>query len=331
MKPFSFILMLLLPVVSGAQFAPQALVSGSTAISKASAQLSGWATHCTIHRGLQQIGNPGLGVTSVGDSSAATGLSDGSVVSLGDSGVAVLRFARPIRNEAGADFAVFENGFAKTGDPELAFLELAFVEVSSDGINYTRFPATSGTPDTEQISSIGGMSYINARRLNNLAGKYIGTWGTPFDLAELSGTPGLDINAVTHVRIVDVIGDVGPYASFDDAGNVVNDPFPTAFASGGFDLDAVGVLNAPGTGLAPLAGPLVQIYPNPAGATLNISASAMGYESATIFDLAGRQLIHAALCAGAAQINVTQLPAGYYQLLLTASDGTRCSLPFAHQ
>jgi hypothetical protein len=45
------------------------------------------------------------------------------------------------------------------------------------------------------------------------------------------------------VRIVDVVGSL-TLGSVDSLGNVVNDPYPTAFASGGFDLDAVGVLHA---------------------------------------------------------------------------------------
>jgi hypothetical protein len=70
-------------------------------------------------------------------------------------------------------------------DSALAYLELAFVEVSSDGINYFRFPATSLTPTDNQVSNT---AYMNAANINNLAGKYIGGYGTPFDLDELAGT-----------------------------------------------------------------------------------------------------------------------------------------------
>src|SRR5690606_10126887 len=119
---------------------------------------------------------------SSGDSSAALGAPDGFTVSLGDGGIAVVRFAQPVANGPGPDFAIFENGFPDVSDPEGAFLELGFVEVSSDGVHYTRFPATSLTQDTFQHSSIAGSMYMNARLLNNLAGKYIANWGTPFDL-----------------------------------------------------------------------------------------------------------------------------------------------------
>jgi len=57
----------------------------------------------------------------------------------------------------GFDFAVFENSFNDS------FLELAFVEVSSDGINFVRFPATSNTQTDVQITGFGTIdpTYIN--------------------------------------------------------------------------------------------------------------------------------------------------------------------------
>lgn len=332
MKALFFAGSMLLAATAGAQFAPQVLISGSTAISRNSPQFSAWASGCSIFRGLQQIGNPALGYAAVGDSTMAAGPADGTVVSLGDSGVAVLRFATPVRNEEGPDFAVFENGFVKTGDPELAFLELAFVEVSSDGINFVRFPATSQTPDTEQISSIGGMSYISARRINNLAGKYIGTWGTPFDLAELAGSPGLNVNAITHVRIVDVIGDIGAHASRDAQGNIVNDPFPTDFPSGGFDLDAVGVLNASATGVRSFGSAGIAAYPNPAGAVLNIRVdNPDAFRGGRVLDLSGREVLRFSLAGRSTSLSTAQLPAGCYYLQLTGNDGMPCTQPFVHQ
>ncbi len=71
------------------------------------------------------------------------------------------------------------------------------MEVSSDGVNFFRFNATSLTPTATQV---GGFDGLDARNLNNLAGKHVGGWGTPFDLAELAGTAGLNVDAVTHVR-----------------------------------------------------------------------------------------------------------------------------------
>jgi hypothetical protein len=46
------------------------------------------------------------------------------------------------------------------------------------------------------------------------------------------------------VRITDVVGSIDPrYWTRDSLGNLINDPFTTPFASGGFDLNGVGVIN----------------------------------------------------------------------------------------
>jgi hypothetical protein len=46
------------------------------------------------------------------------------------------------------------------------------------------------------------------------------------------------------VRIRDVVGSIKPeYATLDSKGNPINDPWPTTFPTGGFDLDAVGVIH----------------------------------------------------------------------------------------
>ncbi|QQR94474.1 MAG: hypothetical protein IPJ93_11675 [Bacteroidota bacterium] len=119
---------------SNGQFAPPASQPGTTAIHKDSSIIVSWATQCSIVRGWQDISNHSLGVCTIGDSTSALGMADGlDVVSLGDGGMATLTFANPIMNGSGWDFAVFENSFSET------FLELAFVEVSSDGVNFFVF------------------------------------------------------------------------------------------------------------------------------------------------------------------------------------------------
>ena len=53
------------------------------------------------------------------------------------------------------------------------------------------------------------------------------------------------MNDVIAVRITDVVGSIDPaLGTKDSLGNLINDPFPTPFASSGFDLNAVGVINA---------------------------------------------------------------------------------------
>ena len=200
--------------------------------------LMGWATGIEVVRGWQDISNPQFGLADFGTPQDALGPAQGGtnwgVVSLGDGGVAILTFEKPIANGPGWDFAVFENSF------DGRFLELAFVEVSSDGVNYQRFPAVSLTQTETQIATFGT---LDPTYLYHLAGKYQAGYGTPFDLDQIKDVnPLVDVTRITHVRIVDVVGSLNEaYCSYDSQGNKINDPWPTPFGTGGFDLDAVGV------------------------------------------------------------------------------------------
>ncbi|MBN1610273.1 MAG: hypothetical protein JW940_26835 [Polyangiaceae bacterium] len=156
------------------------------------------------------------------------------VVSMGDGGSITLRFDPPITDGPGWDFAVFENGFSST------FLELGYVEVSSDGINFARFD--SAYLGTEPVAQYGNQS---ATLFDGLAGKYAQGYGTPFDLWLLRYRPkvqsgDIDLAHITRVRIVDIIGDGSAEDSF---GNPIYDPYPGA-ETAGFDLDAVAVIHA---------------------------------------------------------------------------------------
>ncbi|MFA7235397.1 MAG: hypothetical protein WC058_00915 [Phycisphaeraceae bacterium] len=212
-------------------YAPAAGQPGSTAIDKASPLFVAWASGyqnylvgTDVDAGWQTPGQA-MG-PAVGDSF--------DIVSLGNGGQITLTFDQPITDGAGADFAVFENAVTDT------FLELAFVEVSSDGVNYFRFINDSLT--AEPVSAFG---IVDPTDIDGFAGKYKLGFGTPFDLASLAGTPGLDIQAVTHVRLIDVIGDG---SALDSDGSPIYDPYQTTAPSGytssaGFDLEAVGVIN----------------------------------------------------------------------------------------
>ncbi len=311
-----FISLFLTSVVQ-AQFAPQAHVSGSNAIHSSDSKIVGWASQCTVERGYVNIADQSKGKVTLGDATYATGLADNFIVSLGDHGTAVLTFTSPIYDGPGADFAVFENGFANPNDPEEAFLELAFVEVSSDGVNYTRFPASSNT-GLPQVPGSG--VYMNARKVNNLAGKYIAGWGTPFDLSELAGTTGLDINNITHVRIVDVIGDVGANGSKDKDGNIINDPYPTAFASGGFDLDGVGVMNMAGvfpSHIASVNAKPYSLYPNPTSDKVVVNGLT-NTASYVLYSMTGKVIGKGKV---GNSISLSSLPSGSYHLTLTNEKG----------
>jgi|GEM_PF-2531739 len=149
------------------------------------------------------------------------------IVSLGRGGAITLLFNEPIADGPGFDFAVFENSFSTR------FLELAFVEVSSDGIHFYRFYNDSLT-----LSAVGSFGIVDATNVDGFAGKYATGYGTPFDLSTLPEDPLLNTMSITHVKIIDVIGGV----SLDSSGDLIYDPSPT-IGSAGFDLDAVGVIH----------------------------------------------------------------------------------------
>ena len=153
--------------ITQAQFAPVAGLPGITAIPGDSSAIVQWASGCIVQRGYLNIADKGLGFASYGNDSSALGPAGANgTVSLGDSGVATLTFDYPIYNGEGFDFAVFENGFM-TNDSNLAFLELAFVEVSSDGVNFYRFPSITNVEDSKQIANGGSM---DGGQLYNLLG-----------------------------------------------------------------------------------------------------------------------------------------------------------------
>ncbi len=272
---------------AGAQFAPQVGSTGCDAIYKDSSIIVAWATQCTVKRGWQHMADTTLGKASVGDSSAAVGAAGNMVVSLGDGGEAILTFERPVRNGPGYDFAVFENGFVVDS---LAFLELAFVEVSSDGQHYVRFPSVYHGDTMQQLQNGEGM---NAANINSLAGKYVADYGTPFDLDIFAPLSSVDINHITHIRIIDVVGSLqAPYASRDSEGGLINDPWPTGFPSSGFDLDAVAVLHQnPEAAIAEnRLYSQVKIYPNPLQPNQTLTVNAFEtISSPQIFDATGKE------------------------------------------
>lgn len=307
-----------------AQYAPQAGLAGSTAISATGGQITAWATGCMVKRGYLNIANPALGRASAGDSSLALGPADDYTVSLGDSGVAILTFEHPIFDGQGPDFAVFENGFRDDTDSTLAFLELAFVEVSSDGLNFFRFPSASLT---QTITQIGNGDFLDAANLDNLAGKYIAMYGTPFDLAVLRGTEGLDVNNVKYVRIVDVVGAIsGNGTTYDHSGRMINDPYPTPFPTCGFDLDAVGVMNQLYESVGNLpGGGAISVYPVPAEDEVYIAFSGANSSAkrALLTSLTGTVVLQTELLQSRNTLQLSGLPSGMYFLTISDANGNQ--------
>ena len=206
-------------------YAPAAGQIGSEAITSDSPQVVAWANVVADY-------SPGTDVDAEFQTpSNALGPSDPlggdanaipDTVSLGRGGQITLTFDNPIRDGVGNDLAVFENSFSDS------FLELAFVEVSSNGLDYVRFANDSLT-----AAAVDAFGSLDPTEIDGLAGKVRGGFGVGFDLADV----GLD--QATHVRLIDIIGDGN---TTDTSGDPIYDPFPTT-GSAGFDLDAVGVIH----------------------------------------------------------------------------------------
>jgi hypothetical protein len=281
---------------------------GCNAIAANDNQFVAWATGAVITRGPQMITNPTGLLASHGTEADAIGpatLNNSmEAVSLGDGGSALLTFDRPIRNGEGPDFVVFENDNIGT------FLELAFVEVSSDGEHFVRFPATSLTPTDEQVGSFGS---VDPTFINNLAGKFKIGYGTPFDLEELADNADLNLDSIVYVRVIDVIGTIDPqYASYDAFGHIVNDPWPTNFASSGFDLSGVGVIHQKPVGIDSHEMPQVFAYPNPCNGTLYIINE--NAERVELYNVNGQLLEMVNSGDTHITLNMQSYPAGLYML-----------------
>mgnify|MGYP000456974821 CR=1 FL=1 len=296
--------------MSQGSFAPAVGNSGTLAMHKDSASFVAWIGNCSVVRGFQQIDDTTLGKASQGNSSDSFGKADGVVVSLGDGGVATIALYQQIFNGPGSDFAVFENGFNAT------FLELAFVEVSSNGIDFFRFPATSQTQDTLQLGSFGA---VVASEINNLAGKYQVNYGTPFDLDELPDTVLLNKFAITHLRIIDVVGNISePFSSKDKHGNSINDPWPTPFASSGFDLDAIGLIHVNGiNSMSENEVNSISLFPNPTENVLNVESNSP-IQAIQLIDISGKSISF----EPSSRINLTYLPSGIYFARITTKKQT---------
>ncbi|MBM4370552.1 MAG: PEP-CTERM sorting domain-containing protein [Deltaproteobacteria bacterium] len=208
---------------------PPALLPGAAGVPLDDPRITGWAAAVAAVA-------PGAGLDDAWtDASRALGPAEGNaaeVVSLGRGGSITLVFDPPLRDGPGDDLAVYENSFSPT------FLELAFVEVSSDGVVFERFDSRSLWPDP-----VGPFGETDPAAYEGLAGVHPKGLGTAFDLSLLAcraaATSGaLDLDRVSQVRVVDVVGDGSTTDSF---GNPVYAPYPTT-GSAGFDLDGIAAL-----------------------------------------------------------------------------------------
>ena len=162
----------------------------------------------------------------------ALGVAEGHPVralSLGEGGRVTLRLSTPAADTPGADLGVFENSFNHT------FLELGFVEVSSDGHTFARLP--SAYLGEERLGPFGEQP---PEQISGLAGSTQGGAAEGLDLASLAGHPAVEMGLINpqeinYIRVVDIIGDGRAH---DTLSRPIYDPYPTAL-SAGFDLDGV--------------------------------------------------------------------------------------------
>lgn len=196
-----------------------------------------------------------------------------------DPGEIIIDFSDPnnaLSDKAGYDFVVFENGFVvndtKPSVGAIAgqmFAELAYVEVGTTPDAFARFPSVSLTPNLT-----GRYGTLEVSNVYNLAGKHSNNGiynctGTPFDLSDLYDHPKVlsgivDLNNIKYIRIVDIPGgnydpnglfyhdhaytagfinpNTAPAYSVYGSDHPIYDAWFTT-GSGGFDLEAVGVLN----------------------------------------------------------------------------------------
>ena len=177
-------------------------------------------------RGSTTISN--TGVNSLGDLDAT------EITNNVEPGYLTVTFPKALRNGAGADFAVFENGFA-FGTPNGLFAEFAYVEVSTDGTNFARFPSIF--TNTAPVTGSGAFAGFDVSNVYNLAGKHASGFGTPFNLDDLTADPLvlvnlIDLNNIQFVKLVDIPGN----GSFTDSqNNPILDNWLTS-GTGGFDF-----------------------------------------------------------------------------------------------
>ena len=173
------------------------------------------------------------------------------VLTLGTGGDVTLGFDRILTNGPGADFIVFENGFEFQGQ---LFPEMAMVEVSTNGVDFARFPLRYDGPQGPFASSfelldwgvysgaagaIPPLANVDTNSLDPFNPVEAG--GEAFDLSDLSDHPlvmsGLvDLSMIQYVRLVDLV-----------AGQELDERLVPIWDSGGpdgnADIDSVAIIN----------------------------------------------------------------------------------------
>ncbi len=202
---------------------------------------------------------PGTGIFTTANilgGPTGQGFNSGSldILTLGQGGSVTLGFSSPIRDGRGVDFTVFENGFEFP--TQWVFSEVAYVEVSTNGVDFVRFPSRFQGPNTPlslfqtlPMGSYAGLAGSLPVVANVMTGfvdplNPVYSGGDAFDLEDLAAEPAVlaglvDLQNVNFVRLVDVVAGL----DLDSAGAIIHDSH-NGSGSDSADFDAVGVINS---------------------------------------------------------------------------------------
>jgi hypothetical protein len=203
--------------------------------------------------------NPGPTATADPDSAvgepSGLGLWQGSVdvYTVGVGGSITLELDSSAVNAAGTDLIVCENPFLVLGTQD-SFVEAMFVEVSTNGVDFARFPTrytgnvgpfppTIGLPTPWYSGFAGVMPFHANPELGYSPIDVVTGGGDAFDLADLLDHPLvlselLDLDEVNYVRLIDIESGV----ELDSFGTPIWDAGLDTLASA--DVDAVVSVNS---------------------------------------------------------------------------------------
>lgn len=177
------------------------------------------------------------------------------IFSPGVGGSVVLRLTAVAKDGPGTDLIVYENPFFVHGgsSPTDTFIECLFVEVSSNGISFARFPTAYFGPVGPHLGPLGQMLGVPSGWYRGFAGLYtvsagpildvdpldvVDGGGDAFDFADLANHPlvlqgEVQLDHIRYVRLVDVQGG----STVADNGAVIWDAGDASFSTA--EIDAV--------------------------------------------------------------------------------------------
>jgi len=202
------------------------------------------------------------------------------VYSLGVGGEVVLILEPRAFNGPGTDLVVYENPFVLDFTEWQVYAELLTVAVSSNGVDFARFPVDfEGEPGpyiqgstqlpapVTYFKGFAGVLPVSASPPGVTPFDIVAGGGDCFDLADLINHPeviagNVDLDDIRYVKLTDVVAGVDT----DDQGDAIWDcGFPASSAA---DIDAVAALNSNITGDS--FRPMVEFTLNPTSQLLSL-------------------------------------------------------------